>query len=94
MDGANVLIDRVVAFKHMEWWAGLRFAQFTSNATLVVWVSNQSIAGWLLMSLILNDRESKMPPPYGVALFGPLFFVDPFVTLGLIPFVAVLVFYE
>lgn len=88
--GAAEIIEEVVALEHLEWWSGWGFAQFSSNAALVVWVPNQATAGWLLTSLVLNDAEEGRLNATGVLYLGLCSLWTPFVTLGLIPFVAFL----
>ncbi|MGH8509362.1 MAG: hypothetical protein ACREVH_11695 [Gammaproteobacteria bacterium] len=91
-DGVRVLIDRIGALQHLEWWSGWGFAQFSSNAALIVWVPNQAIAGWLLTSLVLNDAKVGCLHMTGLLYLGLCTLWTPFVTLGLIPFVVAIAF--
>ena len=92
--GLRSLSYKVRALEHLEWWAGWGFAQFSSNAALIVWVPNQAIAGWLLTSLVLNDAKVRWLHRTALLYLGLCTLWTPFVTLGLIPFVFVLVFCE
>jgi hypothetical protein len=76
----------VRAFTHIEHWA---FGwQYSSQATLLFWVPNQAIAGWvatgLLVFTILNPSENSRKCQLFVVSLTALW--SPFVTAGLIPF--------
>lgn len=71
---------------HIEWWAGL--FQFSSNTTLLYWVPQHALAGWIGTPLIITQPNGKHPPIS--ATFGLIItaFWSPFVALGLSPFLA------
>lgn len=70
--------------EHIEWWAG--FAQYSANSTLLFWVPNHALPGWLSTILIL--RHWRQPELARVApLLGscvPLW--SPLAALGTLPF--------
>lgn len=70
---------------HIEWWQG--FVQFSSHTTMLVWVPQHAIAGWLAAALVVESVRSKN----GVMAIVPLSLIaiwSPLVTMGLFPFVA------
>ena len=90
-DGAAELAQRLSTMEHLEWWGGWGFAQFSSTAALIVWVPNQATAGWLLTSLALHDSGAGRIHRTGVLLVSLCTLWAPFVALGLLPFVALLI---
>ena len=69
---------------HIEPWAiGW---QYSSNATLLFWVPNQALAGWIasgvLMYTILHSPRRK----YSLFYWGLTALWSPFVTIGLLPY--------
>lgn len=93
-DAINVLIEKISSFSHIEWWAGWGFAQFSSMASLIVWVPNQGISGWLLISLILSDGRLKNLHYTGILYLGLSSLWSPFVSLGLLPFIVAIMLYQ
>lgn len=76
----------VRAFAHIEHWA---FGwQYSSNATLLFWVPNQAIAGWIatgmLVFTILNPSQTSRR--WQLLVVGLTALWSPFVAAGLIPF--------
>ena len=72
---------------HLEWWAGMGSVQYSSNTSLLFWVPQHAIAGWILTGLVVQrarDEHSARVALFALAL-GMLW--SPFVTLGLAPFV-------
>jgi hypothetical protein len=91
-EAVGQLQDRISNFRHLEWWPGWGFAQFSSMAALINMVPNQAIPGWLFTALILKDAESPNLHTAGLFYLGLCTLWAPFVALGLFPFVVVLVF--
>jgi hypothetical protein len=85
-----VIIDGV---PHLEWWAGYDFWQYSSNTSLLYWVPQHAIGGWLTTSLLLSllqyKKDCQIPAMY---IFAISFLWSNFVLLGLIPIMAVLFF--
>lgn len=56
----NRRIDLVFSFGHLEWWtnyqSGLQFSSFT---TQLYWVYNQAIYAWLILALIMFQRDNR-----------------------------------
>lgn len=68
---------------HREWWAGM--AQYSSNSTLLFWVPNHALPGWLLTMVLLRARHD---PAYlriagVIGALGLLW--APLVCIGLAP---------
>jgi len=69
----------------MEWWAGL--AQYSSNASLLQWVPQHALGGWLATAPIIACHEEgrgNRPVLFCLAL-STLW--SPFATLGLLPLI-------
>lgn len=69
---------------HIEWWES--YVQFSSNTTMLFWVPQHAIAGWLAAALTahsirLNKGMLSVVPFAFIAIWSPL------VTMGLFPFV-------
>jgi hypothetical protein len=76
--------------KSIEWWVST--LQFSSNSTLLYWVPQHCLSGWLLTALML-DEASRMRRVAFIGLFLSLCALwSPFVTIGLAP-IALLVIY-
>jgi hypothetical protein len=71
--------------EHIEWWA--RFAQYSSNTTLLFWVPNHALPAWLGIVLIVRHWRrpelARISPLLAAAV--PLW--SPFAAIGLAPFV-------
>jgi hypothetical protein len=76
--------------QHLEWWG--KFFQYSSSTTLLFWVPNHALPGWLGAALLWRHRRDP-----GLAGFLPYLalatpFWSPFALIGLLPFLlAVLV---
>lgn len=76
---ALCMLSDIFSFVQLEWWNGL--FQYSSNTTSVYWVFNQVIPIWLLLSLIINSKDSK-----DILFLSALsFFYSPYATICLIP---------
>ena len=69
--------------QHIEWWAG--GLQYSSNATLLFWVPNHGLAGWIAGAWLWRFRDhpdflARLP-----TLFLPLMLWSPLVAVGLLP---------
>jgi len=74
----------------VEWWAG--YFQYSSNTTLLFWVPQQAIPGWLLTSLVLDmfaQREASRA--LGIVIAVGLLWT-PLALIGLLPFCALLIY--
>ncbi|MEP6501971.1 MAG: hypothetical protein ABJD97_01465, partial [Betaproteobacteria bacterium] len=69
---------------HLEWWA--KFAQYSSNSTLLFWVPNHALPAWLGTMLILRlwrqPELARIAPLMAVVI--PLW--APLAAIGLAPF--------
>lgn len=56
----NKRMDLVLTFDHIEWWtnykSGLQFSSFT---TQLYWVYNQAIYAWIILALIMFQRDNR-----------------------------------
>lgn len=72
--------------QHVEWWA--RPFHYSSNSSLLIWVPQHAIGGWLSTALvlyqILRERSCKF---LGLSVIAGCFW-SPFVCIGLLPFLA------
>ena len=73
-----------VSWMHIEPWA--RGLQFSSHATLLNWVPNQALAGWIVTGMLLYclvrlQRRDVVLLPFGLSALW-----SPFVTVGIVPF--------
>lgn len=69
---------------HIEWWA--HHWQYSSNTSLVVWVPQHALGGWLATSLILDGWYHKTPVKTVPLEWAAAAFWSPFASIGLIPF--------
>ena len=65
---------------HLEWWRAHPH-QFSSMTTQLFWVYNQAIPCWLLISLILNEKNNKSM----LFLYVCLFISSTLPTIGFLP---------
>lgn len=70
---------------HIEHWS--YFWQYSSNMTLLFWVPNQAIAGWMATGLAISTlrRSSQFGPGIQFFILGLLFLWSPFAVVGLLP---------
>jgi hypothetical protein len=69
--------------QHIEWWAGLY--QYSSNSTLLFWVPNHALAGWIAAALLLRHwNRSLLLVVCALGWTTPMW--SPMVTVGLLPF--------
>lgn len=76
----------ITATTHLEWWAGLMKLQYSSNTSLLFWVPQHALAGWILTGLLVHQAGSLKTcrsASFAVGL-GALW--SPFVAIGLLPF--------
>lgn len=73
--------------EHIEWWAGLY--QYSSNTTTLFWVFNQTIPVWVIIMLMMNQKNTKSIL-FTYALAFPF---APFPCIGLAPFVFTYMFF-
>jgi len=67
---------------HLEWWAA--FAQYSSNMTLMFWVPQHAIPGWILTSLLLYWHREDKPVSFAPCIAMAVVW-SPFVAMGLLP---------
>ena len=69
----------------MEWWAGL--AQYSSNASLLQWVPQHALGGWLATAPIIAWHEEGRRNRPALFCLALSMLWSPFVTLGLLPLI-------
>ncbi len=69
---------------HIEWWA--EFFQYSSNTTLLFWVPNHAIPGWLIAALIYQRRDNPSLVCILPILMVSALLWSPLTTIGLVPF--------
>ena len=67
----------------IEWWATT--VQFSSNTTVLFWVPQHGLAGWILTALIFDEAARMRRVAFTGLFVGLCFLWSPFVALGLIP---------
>lgn len=69
--------------QHIEWWsAGL---QYSSNSTLLFWVPNHGLPGWIAAGWLWRFRHDPSFQARLPTLFLPLMLWSPLVAIGLLP---------
>ena len=69
--------------QHIEWWAaGL---QYSSNSTLLFWVPNHGLPGWIAAGWLWRFRHDAAFQARLPTLFLPLMLWSPLVAIGLLP---------
>lgn len=65
---------------HIEYWSW--YFQYSSNTTQIFWVFNQSVPVWLIMALMLQQKDSKCL----ISLASISFAYSPWATFGMVPY--------
>jgi hypothetical protein len=74
----------------LEWWAGFGVVGFPSHEEMLTTAPMQAIPGWLITSLVLNDAREKRLLHTFLFYLGVSTLWAPFVAIGLLPLVIVL----
>jgi hypothetical protein len=69
---------------HLLWWSGIY--QFSGNSTLLFWVPQQAIAGWIITGIVTFVAVENGPPRGVLFLGAPGLLFTPFSVVGLLPF--------
>jgi len=67
---------------HIEWWA--REFQFSSNTTLIHWVPQHALSGWLATLILCHLAKSRAFIPVAIVLPAITLLWSPFSTAGII----------
>ncbi len=83
-DPENVSLQKIISDYHLEWWA--EDWQFSSNISLINFVQQHMLGGWLLIALVIHAirRNDERFPVMLVLSLSPLW--SPFISIGLLPF--------
>ncbi len=90
MDAAGVALRGGGDWTFMEWWAAL--GQYSSNATLLVWVPQHALPGWIATAVVLDRAERGGDVSFAGLAAALTGLWSPFVTIGLVPVAVVLLF--
>jgi hypothetical protein len=91
--GYYVLKEKVFDLaNHIDVWAG--YFQYSSNTTLIFWVPQQAIAGWLLISMVIDSIKHTQNVKYLGIVTACSILWSPFSVLGSVPylFIALLLY--
>jgi hypothetical protein len=72
---------------HHEWWVGLPVMQYSATSSLLVWVPQHALPGWIGTCLFMFYAKKQRGLRYLGLIMGFITLWSPFVFLGLIPFV-------
>lgn len=81
---AHIRPDYQLDWGHIEWWS-LGW-QYSSNVTLLFWVPNQALAGWLVSAIFMETMLHSPQKKYVLFYLGLAGLWSPFVILGVLPF--------
>lgn len=73
--------------QHIEWWA--EGMQYSSNTTLLFWVPNHGLPGWIAAAWLWRFRDDTRFLARLPMLFLPLMLWSPLVALGMLPLAAI-----
>lgn len=77
--------DMVInAFSRLEWYAGLGNIQFSGNTTLLFWVPQHALGGWLSAAIVLSYIVEKRRKSLLLFVFSITALWSPIVLLGLV----------
>lgn len=72
---------------HLEWWAGR--IQYSSNTTLLFWVPNHALPGWIAAAWLWRFRDDPRFVARLPILFLPVMLWSPLSAIGLLPLAVV-----
>ncbi|MFH0867359.1 MAG: hypothetical protein V1904_14295 [Bacteroidota bacterium] len=76
--------------EHMEWWNRIIIMQYSSNTTLLYWVPQHALGGWIVSSVLIYLFKRKRLER-SIFLFISLSLLwSPFITIGLSVFIIAL----
>ena len=78
----------ILSFEHMEWWSGYPTFQFSSFTTQLYWVYNQAIYAWVLLALIMIQKNNR----YIICIWSAGILSCTFPFVGMAPFVMYVIF--
>jgi len=71
---------------NLEWYNKLWIWQYSSNTTLLNWVPQHAIAGWVAVSLLINSIVSKLKTSSSFFVVALGLLMSPLMSIGLLPF--------
>jgi hypothetical protein len=90
LTGMDVVFGGILHFKPSgnlgDWWAD--YWQYSANYSLLIWVPQHWLPGWLITALIVNELERDRDVSLVGFAAGMSALWSPFVTIGLVPVVA------
>ena len=91
---ADVPVALINRWSATEWYSGIMNLQYSSNTTLLYWVPQHALAGWLTAALLINHLLQKRDLAKIGLVFSVSLLWSPLVTIGLLPFLVVMLFAE
>lgn len=80
----------VTLTQHLQWWND--FFQYSSVTTLMFWVPNHALPGWLGLLLIWRLQDSTVFARVGGLVLVAAALWSPFAALGLVPYAGLVAF--
>jgi hypothetical protein len=77
---------------HLEWWAQL--FQYSSNTTLLFWVPNHALSGWIIAALFFKHWRNPQFLKFGPSVLALTALWSPLVTIGFAPFAGFLAWHH
>lgn len=68
---------------HIEWW--VKLFQYSSNTTLLFWVPNHAIPGWIAAALFFRHWRTPAFPAFSPMMLAVLPLWSPFALIGIAP---------
>jgi hypothetical protein len=87
LSGMDVVFGAILGTSYGDWWA--EYFQYSANYSLLIWVPQHALPGWLATALIVDELEQggDLSLVGFAAALTALW--SPFVTIGLAPVIAI-----
>jgi hypothetical protein len=79
---SSAKLGDLFSVQHLEWWG--QYFQYSSNATLLFWVPNHALPGWLLGLLLYRHFDKPVLLPWLGLMFFSSALWSPLVSIGLV----------
>lgn len=86
LSGMDVVFGAILRGNFGDWWA--EYWQYSANYSLLIWVPQHMLPGWLITALIVDELEQGGDLSLVGFAAGLSGLWSPFVTIGLVPVVA------
>ena len=88
--GRLIMGNKIVNFSDWEWWG--RNWQYSGNTTLLFYVPQHALAGWICMGIVMYSILKKSRIPLQELLLVSTLLWSPFVFIGCFPFYAWMIY--